>query len=407
MVPTRSGTSSRRSHAGSMDYLHDCLALHGQVTEIRDHRMQDLFRLEDETDDVQSSCRLTYDDIEKIRNSRIWNADAFGYWPSRSEVESSLESTEWDFQTLPENEQQVVEDLLETFRQIELVSVILRFVVPKYYGILSPPVEKVLGIGPFRKHSERYLAYLKDLRTIRVTRNFRTAAEVDMALWVLQVGVLDGDLLRPTLSDAEYESLRSGFRNDSQLREVRVGNLTRQLFSEMSRVELSEALLATDVELAGQLAGIQFEQDVRKLTGARTDDKLADLVRDPVFLRSIRRRIPDLHVGFWQKAVRTRNKAIHLNPPPKKDHVMTLIEGMKALRRAIDGDQIDEVPAVPSDFWESRSIDELAEEQGIDAPQPFDEMIGAAADLWDDEENFEHFVKGSWECRYRMREADG
>ena len=217
-----------------MDYLHDCLALHGQLTEIRDGRGQNLFRIEDETDNVQLGCRLTYDDIESIRNSRIWNADAFGYWPSRSEVESILESTEWDFRTLPDKEEQVIDDLLGTFRQIELVSVILRFVVPKHYGILSPPVEKVLGIGPFRRHSERYLAYLNSLREIRddkrrFTRRW-SAAEVDMALWVLQVGILDDDLLKRDLSDEEYESLRSGFRNDSKLREIRVGNLTRQLF---------------------------------------------------------------------------------------------------------------------------------------------------------------------------------
>ena len=197
---------------------------------MRHGRGQDLFRIEDETDNVQSSCRLTYDDIEKIRNSRIWNADTFGYWPSRSEVESVLESTEWSFRTLPEEEEKVIGDLLETFHQIELVSVILRFVVPEHYGIMSPPVEKVLGIGPFRKHSERYLAYLDNLREIRHARNFRSAAEVDMALWVLQVGILDDGLLKRDLSDDEYESLLSGFRNDSRLREIRVGNLSRQLF---------------------------------------------------------------------------------------------------------------------------------------------------------------------------------
>lgn len=417
MAGRRSATSTPTTQAGPTDYLHDCLTWHGQLTEIRDGRAQNLFRIEDETENVQLGCRLTYDDIESIRNSRIWNADAFGYWPSRSEVESILESTEWDFRTLPEKEEQVIDDLLGTFRQIELVSVILRFVVPKHYGILSPPVEKILGIGPFRRHSERYLAYLNSLREIRddkrrFTRRW-SAAEVDMALWVLQVGILDDDLLKRDLSDEEYESLRSGFRNDSKLREIRVGNLTRQLFGDMSRVELSEALLATDVNLAGQLAGIQFEQDVKKLTGAKPDDKLADLVADllgnPEILRSIG-RIPGLRVDFWLKAVRTRNKAIHLNPPPGRNDVMKLIEGMKALRRVVEGDEIEELPAAPNDFWESRSIDELAEEQGIDAPQQFDGMIGAAADLWDDDEDVERFVNGIRDHRRGTRkhaEADG
>lgn len=389
-----------------MDYLHDCLALHGQVMEVRYGRMANLFRIEDETENVQSNCRLTYDDIEKIRNSRIWNADVFGYWPSRSVVESTLESTEWNFQSLPDKEEQVIEDLLEAFHQIELVSVILRFVAPKHYGILSPPVEKVLGIGPFRRHSERYLAYLNDLREIRDARGFRSAAEVDMALWVLQVGILDDGLLKRDLSDEEYESLRSGFGNDSRLREIRVGNLTRELFSEMTRVELAEALLATDVDLAGQLAGIQFEQDVRTLTRAKPDDKLADLVADslcnPKALRLIG-QIPDIPGDFWWKAVRTRNKAVHLNPPPRKDDVMKLIEGMKMLRRVGDSNEIEETPAVPTDFWERRSIDELADEQGIETPQQFDRMIGAAADLWDDEEDFQRFVNGICEHRHGTR----
>ena len=403
----------RRTRGRSTDYLHDCLALHGQVTEMRDGRMQNLFRIEDETDNVQSSCRLTYDDIEKIRNSRIWNADAFGYWPSRSEVESVLESTEWNFPTLPENpkkEKQVIDDLLETFRQIELVSVILRFVVPEHFGIMSPPVEKVLGIGPFRKHSERYLAYLDNLREIRDARNFRSAAEVDMALWVLQVGILDDDLLKRDLSEEEYESLRRGFRNDSKLREIRVENLTRQLFSQMSPIELSEALLASNVRLAGQLAGIQFEQEVKRLTGAKPDDKLADLVADLLRNPEVLGRVPDLRGDFWWRAVRTRNKAVHLNPPPRKDEVMKLIEGMKALRRVTDGDGVNEIPAVPDDFWEQRSIDKLAEEQSIDAPQQLDGMIGAGADLWDDEEDFQRFVNGIHGRRRRTGkhvEADG
>lgn len=238
-------------------------------------------RIEDETDDVQSTCRLTYDDIEKIRNSKIWNADTFGYWPSRSEVESILESSEWNFRELPDNEKQVIEDLVETFHQIELVSVILRFVVPQHYGILSPPVEKVLGIGPFRRHSDKYLAYLRDLRKI------------------------------------------------------------------------------------GQ--------------------------------------IPNLRGDFWRKAVMTRNKAVHLNPPLRKNDVMKLVEGMKALRRLVDGDEIDELPAVSTDFWEWRSIDELAREQGIEAPQQFDGMIGAGGDLWDDEEDFESFVNGVREHRHTTR----
>ena len=83
---------------------------------------------------------------------------------------------------------------------------------------------------------------------------------------------------------------------------------------------------------------------------------------------------------------------------------MKLIEGMKALRRSADGDGFDELRAVPADFQEWRSIDELAEEQGIVAPQQLDRLIGAAADLWDGEEDFERFVNRGSEHRHRTGE---
>ena len=145
-----------------------------------------------------------------ISSKSKWNADKFGYWPPRSEVESALESQEWRFQALPEGEDEAIEELLAVFHQIELVSVILRFAVPEHYGIMSPPVERVLGIGPFRRNSEKYRAYLKNLREIRDAKDFRSAAEVDMVLWVLQIGVLDDDLLKRSLPGEDFESLRRG-----------------------------------------------------------------------------------------------------------------------------------------------------------------------------------------------------
>lgn len=322
-----------QKNAPSRDYLHTCRDLHARVTEIRYGRAQDLTRIEKVVARVRSSRRLTYDDIERIRDSRIWDADAFGYWPPRTEIESILQSTGWDFWNLPKREEKAISSLLQAFRQIEPVSVILRFIRPEHYGIMSPPVENVLGLGPFRCHADKFLAYLRNLRQIRDDRNFKTTADVDMALWVLQVGVLDEKLT----DHDEYKALQDGFRQDSKLREIRVGNLTRQLFEDMSRAELAEALLATDVDLAGQIAGIEFEQAVKKLARSRSGTKLKVLVDE---------ELPDLIDMIHQngqmktqiftncrKAVKTRNKAIHLDPPPSKEEVERLIETMSEIWR--------------------------------------------------------------------------
>ena len=259
------------------DYLHWCRELFEPLTRVRYGRTQHLSRIEAATARIRSRRKLTYDDIDRIRDSKIWDADVFGYWPARDEIESAIASTEWDFWNLPKKETKAITGLFLVFRQIEPVSVILRFLVPEHYGIMSPPVEKVLGIGSFRRHPEKYRAYLTNLRELRDDRGFDTAAEVDMALWVLQVGVLD-NLLADHLPGTQRKALKREFKQDSKLREIRVGNLTRQLFLDISRAELAEALLATNVELAAQVAGIEFERSVRRLTRAKRDDKLWDLV---------------------------------------------------------------------------------------------------------------------------------
>ena len=319
----------------SRDYLHRCRELHERLTQIRYGRTQHLYKIEDATTSVRSRRRLTYDDIEKIRDSEIWDAKVFGYWPPRAEVESIIESTEWDFWNLPKRETKAITDLFQVFRQIEPVSVVLRFLVPEHYGIISPPVEKVLWLGSFRRHPEKYQAYLANLRELRDEKGFETAADVDMALWVLQVGVRD-NLLENHLPKGHCSALERDFKRDSKLRQIRAGNITRQLFSEMSRPELAEALLATNIELAGQIAGIEFERSVRRLTRANSDDDLRSLVKCS---------LPDLIHKHYQgersvtevivncrEAVKTRNHAVHSEGAPSRERTERLINAMNMVR---------------------------------------------------------------------------
>ena len=57
----------------------------------------------------------------------------------------------------------------------------------------------------------------------------------------------------------------------------------------------------------------------------------------------------------------------------------------------------------PGGFWQPPTVDELAAEQGITAPQQIDEMIGAAAGLWDDDEDFHRFLQGIHDRRLEQR----
>ena len=307
------------------DYLRRCGELHADLTEIRFGRRQELGDIERAVAHVRSSRRLTYDDIDKIGDRETWYADMFGYWPSRGEIESILDPTDWDFWNLPKREDKAIAALLDVFRQIEPVSVVLRFVRPDYYGILSPPVETVLGLGPYRSHLDRYKAYLGNLRALQRDRGLASAAMADKALWVLQVGIVDG-LLR---NHHDYEMLRDAYRNDDRLRAMQVGNLTSRLFEDLSRLELAEALLDTSIELAGQIAAIEFERSVKALADAGPDEPLP---------RVVDRLCRDRHLDHeaaerWRRAVGTRNRAIHGGAPQERD-VRDLVQAMKEVSDA-------------------------------------------------------------------------
>jgi hypothetical protein len=43
-------------------------------------------------------------------------------------------------------------------------------------------------------------------------------------------------------------------------------------------------------------------------------------------------------------------------------------------------------------FWKPKSIELLAVGQGITGPQSLDKLTGAAADLWENDEEFDRFL---------------
>jgi hypothetical protein len=91
------------------------------------------------------------------------------------------------------NERQAIRELLEEIKHIELVSIILRFIRSDQYGILSPPVERVLNVGWGSDAVETYVNYLRDLRAIRREVGFPKVADADMALWVLHAKCFGGE----------------------------------------------------------------------------------------------------------------------------------------------------------------------------------------------------------------------
>ena len=263
--------------------------------------------------------------IRYIYDNGEFDAEIFGFLPDEIEVE--LKKTTWhlQWQTLPEKE--LVEQLHGVFRQIEPVSMVLRFIDPNRYGIFSSPVATILGVRHRRRAAVMYQeAYLKSLRKVRDERGFDRTADVEMALWALQLGVLD----RRSLPEEHRHGLKESYERDVPLRRLATGNLTSQLFSENTKLSVAEYLLGKKEEtaLAGQIAGIEFEQvvgkRVRPAGSARQDETLHDLINrfEPSHIRS------DLH-----RARAIRNDAIHQPDKVTKERVEFLIEMAREIEK--------------------------------------------------------------------------
>lgn len=54
-------------------------------------------------------------------------------------------------------------------------------------------------------------------------------------------------------------------------------------------------------------------------------------------------------------------------------------------------------------FSESRSIEDLAAEQGV-KPTKLEDILGKGADLWESDQALERFVEGIYACRREDRE---
>lgn len=164
-------------------YLHTCLGLFEEVSKERYGRPFNLNAIEGDVHHLRTKKTITYQDLVYFTNPERWWFDRFWVLPSSNQVDTLLGKASFDFHQLSRGnegsakERQTVQSLLDIFRSIELVSIILRFVRPVAFGILSPPVEQVLSVRRGFNAVETYSHYLSDLRTIRDHYKFQRAAD--------------------------------------------------------------------------------------------------------------------------------------------------------------------------------------------------------------------------------------
>jgi hypothetical protein len=317
----------RSAEMSQPDYLHRCAALQPELLKRLSGRAQHLDAVERAVAKVRSSRGLTHEALMAIVGSPDFAAaQMYWSWPTAEEMQTALGAEELDLWNLPKNERAVVKKLRTVFKTFEAVSVVLRFVAPEHYGILSTPVENLLGVQPSSESIDRYLSYLGDLRLIKEKRRFASTAQVDQALWTLQVGVYG-----KRLDKSDVDSLKAAHRQDRLLKEIRVRHLADALFATMSRLDLAEALATDMPDIASPLIAIEFEQAVRAYARApRPNDDLGKIIAE---------KAPSHLHGEWQRGRRLRNRAAHgetLNQKEADELVRTtrgVLELLAARRR--------------------------------------------------------------------------
>lgn len=175
-----------------------------------------------------------------------------------------------------ENEGEFIEELLKEIKQIELVTILLRFVRPDRYGILSPPVERVLNVMWGSDAVTTYMHYLQNLREISAEVPFEMVAHADMALWVLH---------------AKYfcdvhgsQEMRNYFETDDFLLKLRAKNAMKP-FHSIPLSKLARAMEDVRDDLAGVVACYWVEVAIRlkaKSAGAKWQGNipLEEVIKD-------------------------------------------------------------------------------------------------------------------------------
>lgn len=296
------------------NYLHLCLALHPVVAEVRYGKAQRLDLVERDVRQVLADGGELWDAIVAIHEHRGFDAAMFGPLP-KGELERALKKRDWygRWRELPKHE--IIGRLFTAYRQIEPVSMLLRFAMPDRYGIYSSPVASLLGIRPLRRQTATYSAYLNSLQELRDAKGFERVADVEMALWALQLGVLER-----RLKGESRDALERAYKRDTKLRQMQAANLTQELFSG-DRIELAEALLTTNRSLAGQIAGVEFEQLVGQWDGIDDCASLQEMID--------RAKAPAPTRGRLHRAREVRNKAIHHPRAVRRGEVEHLIKAAK------------------------------------------------------------------------------
>jgi hypothetical protein len=106
-----------------------------------------------------------------------------------------------------------------------------------------------------------------------------------------------------------------------------------------------------------------------------------------------------IHPPHWRSALKVPEVVRGVvGYEPKLKRRKTMAQGHPGVAKGASRSP-DAVDEAGGPFWAPLTIEQLAAQQSVAVPQPAGELLGQAADLWESEEDFDHFVMGIEERR--------
>ena len=293
-------------------WIQECHGLYNQVLDRKTHKRTDPVALEIALSPARNTMQVGPEELQLIEEDKFWPYP--DWWPKLSK----------DFGPIPltqplksrKDKRKAVEDLLVPIQQIEVVSIVLRFVFPEEFGIMSPPVLRLLNVVPGPDSVRQYLRYLSVLGKLREryqqSSGLKNIADYDMALWTA------AHLDWPDDADRLHKEMDQ----DKDFQKIRLSNLMVGLGSRWGatiheRLLLARALRSKDHVSAAVIVARCYEQiihHVGKRVGyqiprfgkkeKRVQDQLKELAQK---IEALRRGVKIADLDFWK----LRNEAVH------------------------------------------------------------------------------------------------
>lgn len=212
----------------------------------------------------------------------------------------------------------IVKQLFLEFGSLDLTSVLLRCVHPEGFGIYSPPLLCLLQV-PIAEPVTHYLAYCDELAVWG--RHFlgdkTTIGEADQAIWVFYERVYG-----PRADLENRQECQKSFKRDPWVRKRHTDSVLKPFFQRFPALKQAEFLIGIDDNLAGKIAGCEFEARLRSLVNEREfNGDLVDLIEYVAEHKHYGPRKHDLH---WVRD--RRNRALHGEKGIQKGEVEKMIE---------------------------------------------------------------------------------